>query len=153
MIKETTNKINFLPYIPKRGRAKNTDAPPTITLFVEKGRMQFNRYAVDQMQMVGKFVRFFYEPTRKIIGWKVQDTVDQSEMKLWKVCRTHKNGMWFISVNKMLDLFPLGRKALSPVYRDMVVKKYRDIGLLSKSNDTYYFVELKGEYAEKEKGL
>lgn len=151
MIKETTNKINFIAYRPTRGRAKNVNDAPTITLFVSKGKIQFNRYALEQMQMQGKFVRFFYEPVKKVIGWKVESQVSQNDMKLWRVCRTHENGVWLVSVQKMLDLFQLGRKGLAPTYRNMEVKKYRNVEMLSAPNDTYFYVELKEEYAEREK--
>lgn len=153
MIKETTTKINFLSFQPKPGRVKDTNEPPTITLFAEKGKMQFNRYAIEQMQMHGKFVRFFYEPVKKVIGWKITDKVNQSDMKLWKVCKTHKNGVWQVSVRQMLELFQLGRKGLAPTYRNMVVKKYRNIEMLAEPNDTYFFVELREEYAERPEEL
>lgn len=153
MIKETTNKINFLAYNPKKGRIKDTSRPPTVTLFVDKGKIQFNRYAVEQMHMQGKFVRFFYEPVKKVIGWKVTDQVNQNEMKQWKVCKTHNNGVWQVSVKRMLELFQTGRKGLAPTYRDMVVKKYRNTELMALPNDTYFYVEMREEYAERKEEL
>ncbi len=153
MIKETTKKIHFIAYESKRGRSKDVNDAPTMTLFVDKGMLQFSRYAIESMQMNNRFVRFFYDPTKKIIGWKVEDTVDQSEMKLWRMCKTHKNGMWQVSIKRMLDMFQLGRKGLAKVYRDMPVMKYRDIGLMTAPNDTYFYVEVKEEYAEKKEVL
>lgn len=149
MITETKTKIHFRAFTPRKGRVHDTKKPPTVTLFSETGRMQFNRYAVEQMQMKGKFVRFFYEPVKKVIGWKVVSEINQNEMKLWKVCRVHKNGVWQVSIRQMLNLFQLGRRGLAPVYRNMVVKKYRETELLSAPNDTYFYVELKDEYADR----
>lgn len=148
-IKETSKKINFIAYKAQKGRLKDTGRPPSLTLFVEKGMIQFPRYAIEQCHMQGRFVRFFYDPVQKIIGWKVEERVEQHDMKLWKICRIHKNGIWQVSVRKMLDLFQLGRKGLAPIYRDMEVRKYREQGVMAKPNDTYFYVELKEEYAER----
>lgn len=147
-IKETTNKINFIAYDPKKGRVKDMSEPPRVTVFVEDGKMQFPRYAIEHMNMNGKFVRFFYEPVDKVIGWKVESEVTHSDMKQWRVCRTYQNGVWTVSVKKLLDLFQ-NRKALAPVYRNAIVKKYREIGLMAKPNDTYFYIKLKEEYAER----
>lgn len=149
-IKETTRKIHLLSYTPKKGKAKDISEPPRISLFVDKNKMQFSRYAIDQMHMRKKFVRFFYEPTRKIIAWQVAEKMEHAEMKEWRVCNTHPSGIWQVSVKGLLEQFQLGKATLKNAYRDLEVKKYREIGLMSKPNDTYFFVQLKEEYADEE---
>lgn len=149
-IQETTKKIHLLPYQPRRGRAKNQDDTPTVNVSIEKERIQFSRYAVEQMQMVGKFVRFYYDPVKKIIAWKVEDRVEQQEMKLWRVCRVYKNGVWSFSIKKMIDLFQLGKKGLKSEYRNVPIQKYREVDVMSRPNDTYFFITLAPEYALKE---
>lgn len=148
MIKETTRKMHLLSYTPKRGRRKDQSEVPTVTVFIEQGRMQFPRYAVEQMQMNGKFVRFYYDPVKKIIAWKVETKIEHADMKLWKVCRTHKNGVWSVSIGKMIELFQLGKKGFSAIYRNVPIEKYREIGIMTKPNDTYFFIELKPELSE-----
>lgn len=142
-IKETSKKIHLLPYYPKKGRVKDTSAVPTVNVFAHAGRLQFSRYAIDEMHMQGKWVRFFYDPVKKIIAWKVQDQIEQGEMKIWRQCRMHKNGIWPVSIKRLLDEFQTGRKGLAEKYKAIPVQKYRETGIMSKPNDTYYFVELK----------
>lgn len=143
-IKETTKRIHFIPYYPKKGRQKDLSDTPTVNVFAKAGRIQFGRIACQQMQMEGKFVRFYYEPIKKIIGWKVTDQVDQREMKLWKVCRPHNNGVWQVSINRMLDQFQ-GRDKLEVVYKNLPIQKYRNIEMMALPNDTYFYIELKKE--------
>ncbi len=145
MIKETTRKINFLAYNPKKGRQKDERQAPTVNVFADAGRIQFGRYALEQMAMEGKFVRFYYEPIKKIIGWKVcNEVINQKEMKLWKVCNSHSNGVWQVSIKKMLEQFQ-GKEHLAVKYKNVQVKKYRETGIMSLPNDTYYYVVLQEE--------
>lgn len=156
MIKETKKKIKFLEFRPSGGRPNNKSGTPTTTLFSERGTLQFNRYAVDQMKMSGSFVRFFYEPAKRVIGWQVSTTYDERNPKLWKKCKTHKNGMWVVAIKKLLDRFTVGNKALATVYRDMPVMKYTEQkqavggGVYT---STFYYVELSDEYAEIKKNV
>jgi len=147
MIKETTKKMHLLAFTPRKGRQVDKSKVPTATVFIEKGKIQFGRYAIEAMGMNGRFTRFYYDPVKKVIAWKVEAKIDQADMKLWRLCRTHQNGVWSSSIGKMIELFNLDSKGLAPVYRNVPIQKYRELELLSKPNDTYFFVELNKEYA------
>ncbi len=142
MIKETTKKLHLLPYHPKRGRLKDTSDAPTITIFGKVGRIQFGRDAVEQMSMEGKFVKFYFDPIKRIVAWKITDKVDQREMKLWKVCRLHVNGVWQLTLKKMFMEFQ-GSDKLLDKYKNLPIQKYRNVEMMALPNETYYFVQLK----------
>lgn len=141
-IKETTKKLHLLPYYPRRGRIKDTSDEPTVTIFGKVGRIQFGRYAVEQMGMEGKFVKFYFDPIKKIVAWKITDRVEQHEMKLWKVCRLHVNGVWQLTLKKMFAEFQNSDKLLEK-YKYLPIQKYRNTDMMALPNETYYFVQLK----------
>lgn len=132
-----------MPYQTTKGRAEDTSAPPTVVVNKKFGRLVFSRAAIREIGMVGKFVKLYYEPTRKIIGWRIRDKVEQTEMKAWKLCKPNKTtGTWTMGIKKMLDEFngSLTRES----YPALPVQKYREMDKLHEhTGEIFYFVEVK----------
>lgn len=142
MIKETLKKIHFVPYTPGKGKPKDDSDSPTLTIFADKNRFQFNKKAITEMDMNGKFIKFFFEPTKKIIGWKIEKSIDQRMMKEWKLVKMSKSGQYPVGIKNLLEIFRKQHK-LQKEYRDLPIRKFRDNGLLSGPNNVYYYIELK----------
>lgn len=152
MIEETKRKIHFIPYTGGRGKEKDTSPAPTITLSRKYNSLSFSRAAILEMGMDNKFVRFYFEPIKKIIGWQIKPGVTQQDMKQWKIVKQKPNGGWQTNVKKLLDQFE-GRLT-KEVYKGLTVQKYREIGALSEyKNETFFFVELVDNPEELKKGL
>lgn len=154
MIKETTKKLHLIPYTRAKGKAVDTSDAPTINLNRKSGVMWFGQSALNEMGMTDKFVRFYFEPVKKIIGWQIQEQVNQSEMKMWKLCTPYKsksgNPHWTASLKKMLAQMPSVKK---DKYHAVPIQKYREINPLSEyKNQVFYFVELVDEPEELKKG-
>ena len=141
-IEETKKKIHFRPWVNEKGRPVDTDPPPTVNISRKYGTITFSKAAVRQTNMDGKFVKLFYEPTKRIIGWQTREKVEQQEMKTWKLCKPTASGTWVLGVKKLLDEFNGGMKAES--YPGLEVQKYREMGPLDQySNQTFFFIEVK----------
>jgi len=146
MIKTTTKNLSLVGHVPRRGKRRNLLEVPTATLFILQGRIQFSRYAIDEMKMEGETIRFFYEnkdPT--IIGWKVLKSPTPEEEKKEYKCRIHNNGVWRVSINKLIHEVmraSKGNRVWGIIYRNVPIEKY------TKDGETYYFVSLKSIYKE-----
>lgn len=141
-IEETKKKIHFRPWTNQKGRPVDNDPPPTVNVSKKYGTLTFSKGCVRDTNMGGKFVKLFYEPTKKIIGWQTRDKVEQQEMKTWKLCTPSKSGTWTLGIKKLLDEFNGSLKSES--YAGLEVQKYREIGQLEEySNQVFYFVEIK----------
>lgn len=152
MIKETTKKIHFIAYSPKKGRIEDTAPAPTVTVNRKVNRISFSKATVLETGMNGKFLRLYYEPIKKVIGWQIRDKVDHAEMKQWKLVKALAGGGWGMNIKKMLDAFD-GRLS-KEVYEKIPVQKYREINALSEyKNEVFYFVELNDNPEELRKGM
>lgn len=143
MIKETTKKIYFISFDGKKGRgAKDpTELAPTVGVSTKHKKIVFGKVALREMGMAHKWVRFYIDPSKNIIGWRIRDKVEQSEMKVWKLCKPHAStGVWSMSIVKLLNEFgTLKQEKYSPE-----IQKYRDVGAMG-TGDVYYFIQLKDE--------
>lgn len=137
MIKTTTRTIHFIPYDPKKGRTKDTEEAPTCTVSAKFGLISFSKKAVDQLQMDGKLVRFFFDSTKKIVGWQVQSkSMELAATKNWKLVKANKTGMAQFSINGILKSF-IGLTKDS--YKKLEIKKYVVTqGVLEKGQQYYY---------------
>ena len=142
-IKETTRKIHFRPYISGKGRPTDVDPAPTANVSRKHGTITISKGAVLQMNMGGKFVKIFYEPTKKIIGWQIREGgMELEEAKSWKLCTPNpKTGVVVLSIRKLLAEF----KGLSEdSYPGLPVQRYREMGQLDQySGQVFYYVEVK----------
>lgn len=143
-IEETTKKINFLAYNPDLPVKKDVTDLPTVTVSLKYNKIVFGSVLIRETGMDGKFVRLFYEASRKIIGWQIRDHVEQKEMKLWKLVRPNgKNKVYAISITKILSQM---RGLQKDAYSKIVVQKYREVQPLSQhKGEVFYFVELKDD--------
>lgn len=142
MVKQTLRKIHFMAYTPRtKHKDPASDRPLTAAVMVKYGTLMFPNRTCTQLGMTGKLVRLFYEPTRKIIGWRVYNTsVSLSGLKDYKLCKPHANsGTWNVSIRGILNEM---RGLKEKTYGKLVVKKYVDKDLLNKG-DTYYYVQIK----------
>lgn len=151
-IKETTKKIHFIPYISGRGKEKDLSPAPTVTVNRKFQTISFTAVAVREMGMDKKFIRFYFEPIKKVIGWQLRDIVQQNEMKTWKLVKVKPTGSFQTFIGKMLKEFD--NKLTMEVYKNVPIQKYREINSLSEyKNQTFYFVELVDDPAELKKGV
>lgn len=141
-IEETRKKITFVPFEIKKGRAVDTSPVPTVTL--NKGALRFNKILIKELNLNGKFVKFFYDPIKNIIGWQIKTEVNlQVVGKTWKMVKQNPTiGSWTVNIGKMLEL--IDKKAPERVYYQLPVKKYVEANGMDKGT-VYYFVELVGE--------
>lgn len=150
MIEETKKKIHFFAYSPLKGKARDTSDAPTVSINQKYSRITFGRGAIQELQMENKFIRFYYEPVKKIIGWQMRSNVSQSEMKNWKVVKVREDGMWFCTFKKLLDTMRLRKN----VYLSIPIQKYREINPLSEYKDQiFYFIEMIDDPDELRKGI
>ncbi len=141
-IEETKKKIHFRPWVNEKGRPVDVTPPPTVNVSKKYGTITFSKGAVRETNMTGKFVKLFYEPTKKIIGWQTREKIEQHEMKTWKLCTPTKSGTWVLGIKKLLDEF--NDSLTSETYVGLKVQKYREMGPLDQySNQTFYFIEVK----------
>lgn len=151
-IKETSKKIHFIPFTGGRGREVDDSPAPTITINRKNFTVLFSTGAVREMGLDGKFIRFYFEPIKKVIGWQVRDIVKQNEMKVWKLVKASKVGGWQCSIGKLLKQFD-GRLK-KELYKGVPIQKYREANSLSEYNgQVFYFVELVDDPEELKKGV
>lgn len=135
-------RYTIRPYVTVKGKPRDTRTAPTVTVSKKYGTIVFSKGCIDQLGMAGKFVKLFYEPTKRVIGWQVRDRIDQNEMKLWKLCKPAKAGTWVMGVKRMLDEFNGALRQQS--YPGLEVQRYREMGPLDEySGQTFFFVEVK----------
>jgi hypothetical protein len=87
--------------------------------------------------MDGKLVRFFFDSTKKIVGWQVQSkSMELAATKNWKLVKANKTGMAQFSISGILKSF-IGLKKDS--YKKLEIKKYVVTqGVLEKGQQYYY---------------
>lgn len=146
MIKETTKKINFYSATLATGK-KQEEKAPTVNVSVKFGRITFPTKLMDEIGMEGKFVKMYYEPQRRIIGWRLRDTVSQPEMKEWRLCTKHKATKNFgMPITALLKEFKGGFKKSSYI---VPVQKYREMSKTSEHHgQIFYFAEVKDDVTE-----
>lgn len=145
-IQETKRKINFIPFTVKKGRDKDTSPAPTMTL--NQGKLRFSKSLITELDLNGKFVRFFYEPSRNIVGFRVEEQINQEVMKDWKMVRQSSNGNWTVTITKILAFFHRGLESKS--FEKMPVKKYVEMTSMLDRGETFYYVVLSNEANEDE---
>ncbi len=144
MIEETTKKINFLAYNPDMPVKKEAKDAPTVTVSVKYNKIVFGASVLRETGMEGKFIRLYFEASRKIIGWQLRDSVSQGEMKVWKLVKSYgTNKVWTASITKILSQM---RGLKKETYTKVPVQKYREMSPISQhKGEIFYFVELKDE--------
>lgn len=140
MIEETKKKIHFVAFVPGQ---EIKEKPITAIVSTKNNGITIGAKAIKEMGMAGKFVRFYYDAGKKIVGWQMRDSVEQSEMDLWKLCQPNTSGTWTAGIGKILRTMSLKEETSYPA---LEIKKYRENGKLENhSGKTFYFVEVKEE--------
>lgn len=151
MIEQTHRKIHFSEYIPERGREKDTDAPPVVTITIKAGTIKFPKRSVIVLGMEGKFISFYYEATKKIVGWVLKDKLDDKLLhsKKYRLVKVGKSGGWTTTIQGILRAF--NGRLTEESYKKLEVKKYIEIDGVLERGTIYYYVELNDKYDEKRK--
>ncbi len=151
-IKETHRKIHFTPFEIKKGRDVDDSPSPTMTLKTETGALRFSKSLITELNLDGKFVKLYYEPTKRIIGFQFKSTATDNELKSWKlVKRNPVTGTWTVTINKMLNQF--NSKPTKDLYSMMPVRKYVDSTGVMNRGDVFYYVQLIDNPDELKKGV
>lgn len=147
MIQEVKKQIHFQAYIPRGGPRKDLDAPPTVTIIKKNGRIDFPARTLSKLGMEEKFISFYFEPTRKIIGWQIKSSLSEGQKvgraSRWKFVKPTSNGNYHTTIKGIIDSF--NGSLTKDKYKKIEIKKYiEQEGILEKGT-VYYFVELKEE--------
>jgi hypothetical protein len=154
-IKETARKIHFMPYIGGRGGSKAEDtASPTMSLSVKYSMLSFSKSLMLELGLEGKFIKLYFEPTRKIIGFQLKNALSEADLKskAWKLVKPFKNqDTWKVSVGKMIAEF--SGRLTKESYKNLPVKKYVERQGVMSSGDVFYYVQLIDNPGELGKGM
>lgn len=140
---EITHKVIHLQSFEKY--SKNTEQKDIIVISVSKKyrNILFSQKCIQDLGMNGKFVRLFFEPTKKIIAWKIKDSITiGKEDRNWRIIKVRKNGSALITIVPIIKAFNGSLRDDS--YTNLEVKKNvspASTGL--DSGETFYYVELK----------
>lgn len=150
-IEETRKKIHFTPFDITKGPGVDSSPAPTLTL--TQGSLRFNKSVIKELSLTGKFVRFFYDPVKKIIGFQIKTEVELRQLKgegKWKMVNSNKvTGSWTVSVKKMVEQ-QFGMKTAEKKYPPFPVKKYIESSSAIHKGDVYYFVEIVDEVTKED---
>lgn len=141
MIKTTTRTIYFIPYSAKVGRKVDTDSPPTASIDTKHCILRFGRRTLQKLNMDGKFVRFFFDPDKNILGWQIQDRpMGLDEAKSWKLTKMNRSGVATFWVTGILQKF---RGLTKDSYLGLEIKRYvvTNQSVIEKGQ-TYYYVQV-----------
>lgn len=135
---ESKKVINFIEYSPTFGR--NIDfGRGQASINCKSGVITFPKKTIEGFGWQNQFMKFYYEPTKKIIGWKVRPEIKQEEMKTWSLAKQAASGQVRVSIGGILKSMNF-KKAES--FHKLEIEKWNDTRVLSEG-DTYYFVKLK----------
>lgn len=138
MIKTTTRTIYFVPYVPVKGKPKDTEAPPTATVSKKYGHIQFGKRAIRSLQMEGRFIKFFYDSAKNTIGWQIRsEAMSLGEAKVWKLVKLNKAGNASFSIVGIINSF---RGLTKDNYKKLEIKKYvvTNQSILEKGQQYFY---------------
>lgn len=128
-------KINFIEYKAKKGRAVKDKFFASVD--IKRGILRIPKSTSSTALLQGKFIKFYYEPTKKIIGWKLRTDVRQEEMKDWRLIQklTPKVQIYCFGVKGILEQFV---PKITHNCNHLEIEHYKDYGLLSDREDIYY---------------
>ena len=149
MIEETRKKIHFVPFDINKGRDTDTSDAPRVKLTM--GSLRFTKSLLTELNLDGKFVRFFFDPIKKVVGFQVKEQVELRALKgegKWKMVRQNKsNHSWTVTIKKMLRA-NFGEKIAEKNYPMAPIKKYVEMTDVLSKGQVYYFFEIVDEVKE-----
>jgi len=138
---ETRKKIHFSPFFAYDVPEKSVKMTATI----KNGVIRFPKPVTTELQMSGKFIKFYYDQAKKIVGFKLRDTVNIEEMKgpgRWKLIKVNiTSHNYAISIKKLLYT-QFGEKYAEREYKKLELQRYREMSDVMSKGDVFYFVEL-----------
>lgn len=147
-ISETRKKLHFVPFDIKKGRDVDNTPAPTIT--VTQGSLRFSKALITELGLSGKFVKFYYDAIKNVIGFQFKDEAALQSMKdgTWKLVTQSMNGNWTVSVKKMMKA-NFGEKQASKSYGQLPVQRYREGSDIMDRGEVFHFIELVDEVENK----
>lgn len=146
MIQEVKRKIHFTSYVPEKGREKDTDNPPTVSIAIKPASIRFGPRTIAILAMEGKFISFYYEATKKIVGWTLHTALDEAQIKSAKYRLVKVNPATNSYTTTIQGILNQIKGLTKESYKNLEIKKYvEQEGILSKG-DVYYFVQLTEDY-------
>lgn len=143
-IPETSKKIHWNTYSPIKGRLKDISDAPTVTL--NHGKFNFNPKLITELDLDGKFIQFAFDPTKRVIGFRIREQIDLSVMKNWHLVRPNAtSGFYQVTLNNMLRLFHDGSDEKK--FKNVPIQKYREANGAD-AGDVLYFIKLEDEYVD-----
>ena len=125
MTKQT--KINFMPVVYARPHKHDNKAFVTIN---DKGSMIFNKTCIEQYNLANKYICFYTDIAKKIIGWQVVNNAQEFKELANKKYRLIKPTRWHtasLSIRHMLQELNIDRKAFYKLkineYTDLIYNK------------------------------
>lgn len=148
-IKETTKKIHFTEFIPGRKKLEVDASAPTVTVSVKYNQFTLPNSTILEMGLEGKLIKLFYEPAKRIIGFKIIDkAVGQEELKTLKLVKLDPTLKHYkFQLGKMLSEFQ-GLKQDS--YKHLPIHKYVERQDKIGGAEVYFYVQLKEPMVEGE---
>lgn len=136
-IEETKRKIHFTSFEPFINRKEKNE----LTVGMTNGSLRLTKALITELDLNGKFIKFYYDPQRKIVGFRIEEEIDQRVMKDWKIVKSNTtNGNWTVSIGKLLLNIPGGFSEKK--YKNLPVKKYVEKDDAIGRGMTYYYFEL-----------
>jgi len=88
------SKFNFTPVMNQAHCAKTNKAFVTIS---NKGNIIFNRACIEQYNLANKYIRFYTDVEKKVLGWQIVTTVHDFKEIKDKKYRQIKQTTWHTS--------------------------------------------------------
>ena len=142
MIVETKKRMYFIEYIPKKGREKDTDSPPTVRLNTKTGILHFGMRTLSILGMEGKFIKFYSDVAKRQIAFTLTDKLTDAQLaskkyRMVNVKHIKAGSKYTVSVAGITKQFG-DLKEIS--YKCEIMKYVEKEGFLTDA--TYYYIEI-----------
>ena len=94
-------KFNFTPVVNQTHCAKTNKAFVTIC---KTGNIIFNRACIEQYGLANKYIRFYTDADKKVLGWQIITTVNDFKEIKDKKYRQIKTNAWHTSTLSILSI-------------------------------------------------
>lgn len=153
---ETKRKIHFIPFTSSKGKKKSQFADsPTMTLSVKFKMLHFSNSLVNELDLEGKFIKLFFEPTKKIIGFQVRKSVNGDNLKDWKLVKRYAGRKGTIAAYKCAVggiINEFNGTLHKDSYKELPVCRYVERQGLDAGNE-YFYIQINDNPEELRKGL
>lgn len=154
MVIETTHKIFHLQSSEKYSKKDvQTEAIPTVWVSKKHSTMVFGKTCITNLAMEGKFIRVFFDVSKKIIAWKIKDKITLGvDDRNWRIIKAKKLGSAVVSIRPVMK--QLENSLRDDSYPGLEVKKnVAPVQAGLDAGDTFYYVELKDKERDLSKAV